>query len=229
MYLEFNQTEQELYSAKFDILEDGETKVGEASIKGWVGGVQGNWQIDYKGRKVFVTPITDKELKASHPSVFRTWRPQVVTEGAKDGSIIGYQYQETINQGLLKNLFANEKIRVWVEIDGHKYENFSTNPSFDDNGKMSFYDENNVLVAMGETPHDVYKGMHNYTVISCEEKYVLPVIIQICKAYAVSGFNPGKKITKGHEVNSALTRNKELLAKYDPTFEAKYGKNGSMN
>lgn len=40
MYLDFKQTEQELYSAKFDILENGEIKVGQASIQGWIGGAQ---------------------------------------------------------------------------------------------------------------------------------------------------------------------------------------------
>lgn len=77
---------------------------------------------------------------------------------------------------------------------------------------------------MGETPHDVFDGMHNYSIIASEEKYVMVTIIQICKAYAVSGFNPGKKIKKGHEVNCALTKDKELLKKYDPEFERKYGK-----
>ena len=225
MYLDFKQTEQELYSAKFDILENGEIKVGQASIQGWIGGAQGEWNVVYKGRRIFIEPDGDRSFKQTHPNAFHPWRPQMVKEGDKTGPIIGYQYQETVDQGLLKNLFGNEKIRVWVEIDGNAYQEFSVHPSFEDNGKMCFYDQNNILVAIGETPHDVYDGMHTYGIIASDEQYVLPVIIQICKAYAVSGFNPGQKIKKGHEVNSVLTRNKELLAKYDPTFEQQYGKN----
>ena len=225
VYLEFKQTEQELYSAKFDILENGDIKVGQASIQGWIGGIDGEWNIEYRDRHLFIGSIADKELKKAHPEVYSTWRPVAVKERDREGKVVGYAYQEILNQGLLKNLFGNMKSRMWVQLDGIAYEMFGVDPSFEENGKMCFYDQNNILVAIGETPHDVYDGMYNYGIIASDEKYVLPVIIQITQAYIAAGFNPGEKVKKGHEVNSVLTRNKELLAKYDPTFEQQYGKN----
>ena len=221
MYLEFNQTVQEMYSAQFDITENG-SKVGQASIQGWLGGEQGNWTVNYRGRTIFIGPIQDREFNKVHPNVFRTWRPQVIKNGNKDGVIIGYHYQEYENQGLLKNFFGNEKIHLMMEIDSEIYESFGVNPSFDEGGKMCIYDGNNRLVSIGGVPHDIYDGMRNYQIISSDEKYVLPTIIQICRAYAVSGFNPGQKIKKGHQVISVYTKDEELRSKYDPAFEAKY-------
>ena len=218
MHIEIKQIENELYSAKF-LIERNHEKVGELSIQGWMGGIDGNWDIVYKDVHLTMEPVQYQQFKEIEPNAFKPYRPQIIM---RKEEIIGYLYDTQADKGFLKNMLGNETSYRKIMYRNDTYNSYAMSPGKKEGGKNCIYNALEEQIALVEWPVEVYDGLYNLHVIAKDDDAILIAILNLCMGYVYSGFHPGEKIKKGYQKFYGVTFDKFLLSKYDPNFKIMY-------
>lgn len=207
------QTEKQLTTANFKIFNSKEQVVGFATVSGVVHPIDYSLYCEYMGSAI--------KMERCHKSLVEEvndcYRPFSITI---DGKLQGYVYQIERKSGFLKSMC----IQV-LKYNKEEYQMYSIGLGKDGVACCLYKDD--VQVGLIEKNGKVYNDLHNYEMYDRDGQYLHVLLLYCFYKYMLTCFNPYTKYTKSVSVSVSKTTDKELLAKYNPSFkeECLRGKN----
>ncbi len=194
------QVSKELYSAKFEILNNN-SLIGELNLKGHLG----------TNEVKLIGKIFDKEfsMKRQHGEKEK-FRPYSIMEEKKT---IGEVYQTEIKTGFFKS-----KVYKKCIINNEEYNSYGI--GFDDKGINCIYD-NTKQIAQYENSSMIYNDLYCFDIYCKNEKELLITIFFAIHGYIIAFYEAGEKVTKS--VKTFKSNSKEWIEKYDPEWINKIG------
>ena len=207
----FKQKEKELYSAAFDILKGADT-IGGAFFYGNMASVFGDWDINVCGKHISLQRVSKAKARFMAASLTSD-EPLGQMEIFIDGVAKGIVFQGFHKKSLFKDYSVHHIIYDRQQIY-HMYpigfgEEGSKNPVYVEEYGVE------KQVALTEKPSVVYDDMHEF--FCYMDDSLIPTVIIFCAhMYSMGCYTPGTKMTKGIKRTNSITKEKELLSKYDP-------------
>lgn len=203
MILHVQQVKQEMFAADFNILRNN-TPVGSMQFRGKLSSRDGHWNYDLYARK----------LELGHNATIRNglprnaYRPYQIYENQK---LTGYVFNDTVKQ----NFFTSYSVAK-VYWDDAEYIMYFI--GFGEEGAKNPIYRNGVQVAQIEKDCTVYNGLYQYKLYAKDEISAHAAVMLCSYMYSCAGYEPGLKVAKAVQKAVSITKNKEILSKYDPSF-----------
>jgi hypothetical protein len=211
------QTNNENYSADFDIIDDKNRKLGQlhyetkSKYKDTVN-ESGEWQGKIFGKQISMM-INSTEINKKTKTDYCC--PCTITiNGNKRGSIC----QRTARTGLFSSYDFYE-----MQFGYCDYKLYPI--SFGEDGAKNPVYSNDVQIALIEKNAIVVDDLHNYYITSVDQFSSMIAILLSCYMYALVSYKHGTKITQSIEKYYFKNINKYLLSKYNPDFKLMHNGN----
>lgn len=203
MILHVQQTVQDMFAADFQILRNN-TQVGRMSFQGRLSSEDGHWDNELYGRGIHLghNATIRKGLPRS------AFRPYQVYEFQQ---MQGYVFNDTVKQ----NFFTSYSVGkvYWGQEEYVMYF-----IGFGEDGAKNPIYHNGIQVAQIEKDCTIYKGLYQYRIYAVDESAAHVALMLCSYMYTCTGYKPGVKVTKEVQKAVSVTKNKDILAKYDPDF-----------
>lgn len=206
----FKQKEKGLYSASFDIIKSDGT-IGHASFRGNMASVFGEWDIDVCGEHISLRRISAKKARLMAGSLTSDapfGQMEIYVNGIEKGVVF---------QGIHKKSLFREYNVHHIIYDGRTIYNMYPIGFGEKGAKNPIYVETDGVekqVALTEKAAVVYDDMHEFCCYMSDD-LILTVIIFCALMYSMGCYRPGTKVTRGIKKTVSITKEKELLSKYD--------------
>lgn len=207
MRLRIKQDKRELFEASFSIMLDEES-IGGMSFRGKVGTPESEISITLGENNISLKRKNKPEKKG-----LDAYRPYNIT---KDGIEAGEVFQASKKTGLFKSYGYQ-----YACIDSVEYSMFPI--GFGEQGSKNPVYMGNTQISLIKKDVFIIDDMHDFNVIVRKDDDIEPTVIFIAYIFAKSFFKPGDLIKKGKVKAVTTTTEKELLDKYDESFEIIYG------
>lgn len=210
MYFKIEQTEKELYSAKFTIYSGEKAKLGDVTLTGTMVSPEANIKINLENNESIILKYGYRDLKERLKATFSNgfFRPYSIIINNTEIGRVGSQYRKES---------MGERIRFTeIVLQNVKYETYLY--GLGEKGIVySIYSDSKEI---GEIHKEslIINGLHHYEIKCINNQYFIPVLIQCIYAYVFSDYVPGKKIIKGKTKEIIITKNEFLKTKYNPDF-----------
>lgn len=207
MRLIVKQIKKELYSAVFEIWQDGMRIVGNISMQGALGSREGSFQINYNNVLIQMSPTGRREAKELAGSLIKRspFRPYAI----RQENLKGIMFHDQIKTGFLQNAGYH-----LLSFNGNVY--FLYYVGFGDRGICApVYRDDSCI---GEIKKDcvVTDGLHIFDIILHEPHetgMVSALLVLCCYMYVVTYYCAGEKVLHGIQKNIVITKNNYLLSK----------------
>ena len=205
MIIDVVQKKKDLFGAEFAIEHQGNS-IGRMRLTGSIASMDGHWDIELDGRHIAM-----ERGKGRIPKELRPFRPYEITMGQKE---LGAVYQTEEKVGWFRSCGFSQ-----MYLMGQCYNKYGIGLGHE-GGKNPIY-KGKVQVAQINTPTVIYDDLHRYHILTQDDEILAPILFS-AYMYVVGGYKPGVKILTGVSKTITITKDKMLLAKYDPSFEASF-------
>lgn len=206
MRVKLKQETRDLFAASFSILCDNE-RIGGVDVQGKLGSPESI---------VSVTLLTENVVLRREHKVDKkgndAYRPyEILSNERKRGEV----YQATKKKGLFKSYGYQ-----YACLDNIEYSMFPI--GFGDEGAKNPIYRDEEQIALVKKKAVITDDMHDFEIIVKNRSYLMISIIISSYIYAKAFFKPGDLMKKGTIKSSTITTEKNLLSKYDASFEKQY-------
>lgn len=215
MIFEFQQVRKELYSADFSLLEDTGANIGDAHLSGDIKRIDGDWSMHVLGHTIEMNRINAKEAAGLIASCTKdqAFHPFSVMI---DGQVCG-----VIFQGIHKlSLFREYNIHqiIWNRKD--RYCMYPIGLGEDGSKNPVYADRNGAELQMGQIEKDsvTRDDLHIFHAYTPNREDVITLSLFCALMYTMGCYKPGVKVIKGEKKTVSITKNPEVLSKYNPNF-----------
>ena len=206
MKIRLKQETRDLFAASFSIL-NAYGQIGSVNIQGKLGSPESLVDISLLDRKISLRREYKVDKKGND-----AYRPyEILHNEIKCGEV----YQATKKTGLFKSYGYQ-----YASLNNVEYSMFPI--GFGDEGTKNPIYCGKEQIALVKKGAIVVDDMHNFDIIVKDDSFLMISIIFSSYIFAKAFFKPGDKIKKGIKKASTVTSEKELIAKYDDSFEKKY-------
>ncbi len=200
MIVKIEQKSRELYAADFNIVCQN-MQAGKASFTGHMGSMEGEWKISFMGMQI--------EMRRVH-GVSSGFRPYSVSINSANCGTICHMEQKT---GFLKPRIGFYRL----ELNGVATDMFPIGMGEIINAPVLMADRQ---VALVEKPLTICNGLHLFSAFVLSESNALQTLLLALYMYSYGCYKAGEKPVQGVHKGYVLSKEKELLGKYDPGFKA---------
>lgn len=198
--ISIKQTKKDLFSAEFDIIQDN-NKVGYMKLIGYLGTREGNWEINFLDYNI-------KTRKAPGLSKTKRFRKQNIFI---DDLEVGNIYQTCTG-----NWFNTGIDYHYINLNNREYELYPI--GLGKEVKSPLYSEGK-QVALIKKDLLVYDCLNIFDIYAIDKQEALISVLMCAYMYLIAYYEPGKKMIKSVQKGYSLTKNEELIQKYNPEFE----------
>lgn len=202
MILNIEQVSNGLFSADF-IINRGTSEVGKISVQGRLGSMEATIEGTFLDKRFNMYCIKPSLRKSKN--IFRQY---AISDSVSEKGTV---YQISKKQGLFKGYGYRQ-----MDYCGVSYEMFSLGMGEDGYKSPIYYQGRQT--AQIDKDCVVYDQLHKYKIFAVDE-HSANIAVMFCAYYFVSGvYTPGEKVTSSKSKYISVTKNKQLLRKYDPEF-----------
>ncbi len=202
MIIKIEQQIKDLFTATFKITSDGKT-LGEATFNCHLATMDGQWSIRFIDKI-----ITMKRVRKIH---CKSFRPYSISINNKE---CGYVYQTDYKTGFFKPRIYHHRLELnnqITDIFPMGCGEIVKSPVFSNEQQVSLV-EKSLLVE---------NDLHNFDIFSINKDGDLASVLLCLYMYSIGYYKVGEKpiqtISKGY----SISKEKELLDKYNPEFKEK--------
>lgn len=208
MIFDFVQTIKEPYSAEFEIFRVPHSNkyefVGDMHLSGSLGSMEGVLDGHFLNASIHMQRCD----KHNVPKIHSAFRPYKVLLSAKE---FGSVYQTEQKSGWLNKFQFHQ-----LQANGSTFNMYPI--GFGEEGaKCPIYCDNR-QIAQIDKPCIVHNDLHQYHVIAENEYAGLIAILFCCYMYTLTCYEPGVQAKRSVAKYVSVTKDKELLKKYNPDF-----------
>lgn len=207
MRIKIKQDKKELFSAHFSVYNEN-AKIGTMSFQGKISSPESLVNVMLQGKDITLQREARAQKRGNDP-----YRPYEI---AFKGSRVGEVFQATKKTGLFKS-FGYQ----YANINNIEY--FMYPIGFGEQGSKNPIYYGDEQIALLKIDPIIIDDLHDYELIVQDESQIEVSIIFISYIYAKSFFKPGDKVKKGKVKAITSTTEKELLSKYNDSFESQFG------
>ena len=206
MRVKLKQETRDLFEASFSII-DNSGKIGNVYVQGKLGTPESIVSISLFNETIVLRREHKVDKKGND-----AYRPyEILTSERKRGEV----YQATKKKGLFKS-FGYQ----YACMDNIEFSMFPI--GFGDEGAKNPIYCGDEQIALVKKKAIITDDMHDFDIIVKNQDYLMISIIISSYIFAKAFFKPGDKMRKGTVKATTITTEKELLSKYDDSFEKKY-------
>lgn len=203
MILHVEQTLQDMYAADFVIRRKGQ-QVGELAFRGQMSSRDGHWYGSLFNRRF--EEGYDVTIKMGLPS--SAYRPYQIYENQ---SLVGCVYNDTVKESFFSSYSVGKLL-----LHGNDYTMYFI--GFGEQGAKNTIYCNGQQIAVIEKDCVVYNGLYQYRIFALDEYSAYAALFLCTYMYTCGGYNPGVRVTKAVRKATSTTKNKTILATFDPSF-----------
>lgn len=203
MIIKIEQTSKAAFKAEFKIFAEGKI-IGSAVFSGHMTSMEGEWFIDFMGRQF--------GMKRTRKASGKSFRPYEVSA---NGNPCGYVYQTDYKTGFFKPKIYHHRL----DINGQITDIFPIGCGTVTNSPVFCLEKQ---IALVEKQLTVYDDLHVFDVYALTENAAISTILLCFYMYTIGYYKAGEVSIKTVHKGYSLSKEKELLEKYDPEFKTKY-------
>ena len=207
MKLEMKEVLADYFDATFVIMHGENEMPGSAQLIHCLPEDPGQMKINFMGKTYVMTypGAPQSRIKGYDPA----YRHVITLDDAEVGEISHISAGGFLSKyRYMQLVFENE---AFTGYEVHLGEEGSVYPVW----------HGDVLVAQARIGAKIFDGLYNYQIAALDEKAALAALLCCCYQYYAFAFIPGKERKASFDRSVGTTRNKTVLAKYDPAFEGK--------
>lgn len=203
MILHVEQTMQDMFAADFVIRRMGQP-VGELSFRGKATSRDGHWTGSLYNHRF--EEGHDVTIKMGLPS--SAYRPYQVYENQ---ALVGCIYNDTVKESFFSSYSVGKLL-----LHGNDYTMYFI--GFGEDGTKNTVYCNGRQIAVIEKDPVIYNGLYQYRIFALDEHSAYAALLLCTYMYTSGGYKAGVKVTQSTKKSIIITKNKTVLATFDPSF-----------